>query len=1083
MRFSSASLGLKLNLSLVFFLLMLVAATGGVILYGFSRTRDNATERSREGLEELSKQQVMTIATDQADLGAYQLEWAADAGQMAAKYLVDIRRSGAAAPFDPSRLARTEAGVLYDPDPSRATDIALPNFVQLTPAALQDLRDSSVFDTLFPAMKATYPGQLRAESFDAIAITYSTVNQVTRYYPPIGIQDFAAPDTDMTPKLQDAGPEWNRLRHTVWTVPYLDRVGQGLVITANTPVYDGDTYLGVIGIDLSINRLVTTIDQVPPTSNGFAFYMDRNGDLLRGRGYDTIVSELDSGNADLKAVMDAMKRNERSVARITINGEDMFIGYSPISGVGGSFAVAASVDEMTAQAAAITASIDEQADNTLTFMLLAMAGLFAIGLGGATWMNRHFIVKPIEALVDGTRKVARGDLETTIPVRSEDEFGILATSFNTMTGEMRSRSEALRREIKERTQAQEELRALFAAMTDRVIVLDREGRYLRIAQTGENMLLEPEEEIVGRRMQDIRPPEISAQIIDTVRQALDEHQTRTVQFPAETQAGRRWLSGAYSPLTEDTVVGVVRDITEIVEARREAEEQRDALQAAQDELRALFAAMTDFVVVIDKDGRYLRVPQTNSANALMDQQVLPGKTLWEVMPRQQADAFMIPIREALEARRTVTKEYPFDVNGETRWLSAAVSPISDEAVLVVARDITDRILAGQELERLVRERTRELRTLLDVSRNVVGTLDLSQLMQVIMEQVEEVCPYSRASLYLYDQDSMAIVATRIPGGDFTTMPPSFRIPMERIAGIWKTIGSDEPAIIDDVHGPSELAIGLREAVGAPVTESATQGLSSWMGIPLLLKDRIVGMLALTHAEKAFFKPHQYELVRAIANQAAVAIENAKLYEQAQQLAAVEERQKLARELHDSVSQALYGIALGARTARTQLDRDPSRAVEPVEYVLQLAEAGLAEMRALIFELRPESLEIEGLVAALEKHVAATTARYGIKVTGEFGSEPDLSLGGKEVFYRVAQEALHNVVKHSRAATASVRLVNNGDLTLEVRDDGVGFDAKQSFPGHMGLVSMNERAATIGAHVEVESQPGEGTTVRLVLPRS
>jgi signal transduction histidine kinase len=180
-----------------------------------------------------------------------------------------------------------------------------------------------------------------------------------------------------------------------------------------------------------------------------------------------------------------------------------------------------------------------------------------------------------------------------------------------------------------------------------------------------------------------------------------------------------------------------------------------------------------------------------------------------------------------------------------------------------------------------------------------------------------------------------------------------------------------------------------------------------------------------------------------------------------------------------VSQALYGIALGARTARTLLDRDPAKVVEPVEYVLSLAEAGLAEMRALIFELRPESLEIEGLVAALDKQVAATAARYGIEVTSNLIEEPEMSLAHKEIFYRIGQEALHNVVKHARATKATVRLArDNGSFVLEVGDNGVGFEAGQSFPGHMGLVSMSERAQSIGAQLEVESAPGKGTKVKL-----
>src|SRR5205823_10050102 len=129
-----------------------------------------------------------------------------------------------------------------------------------------------------------------------------------------------------------------------------------------------------------------------------------------------------------------------------------------------------------------------------------------------------------------------------------------------------------------------------------------------------------------------------------------------------------------------------------------------------------------------------------------------------------------------------------------------------------------------------------------------------------------------------------------------------------------------------------------------------QHVCSWMAVPLTLRDQVSGMLVLTSKEENAFTPHHATLALAIANQAAIAIENARLYAQAQDLAAVEERQKLARELHDSVSQALYGIALGVHTARKPLERDPDRAPESLEYMLSLANAGLAEMRALIFEL-------------------------------------------------------------------------------------------------------------------------------------
>jgi len=207
-----------------------------------------------------------------------------------------------------------------------------------------------------------------------------------------------------------------------------------------------------------------------------------------------------------------------------------------------------------------------------------------------------------------------------------------------------------------------------------------------------------------------------------------------------------------------------------------------------------------------------------------------------------------------------------------------------------------------------------------------------------------------------------------------------------------------------------------------------------------------------------------------------------LSQQAQELAALQERQRLARELHDSVSQALYGISLGAHTAREALDSDPGEAIAPLEYVLGLAEAGLAEMRALIFELRPESLATEGVIAALTKQVNVLRTRYKLTVDAQLGEEPDLSLEGKQALYRIAQEALHNIVKHARASTVRLRLTRQDDeFVLEVRDDGRGFDLTEPFPGHLGLHSMQERAACLGGICSLESAPAQGTYLRVCIP--
>ncbi len=306
-------------------------------------------------------------------------------------------------------------------------------------------------------------------------------------------------------------------------------------------------------------------------------------------------------------------------------------------------------------------------------------------------------------------------------------------------------------------------------------------------------------------------------------------------------------------------------------------------------------------------------------------------------------------------------------------------------------------------------------------------------------------------------------------------------PLVSLGPIWETIASRSSVLIPDVHEGSKMGQALRMAMG-DLLATSFQYVSSLMAVPLILRDQVIGMLVLTSSHPQAFTEHQATLALAIATQAAVAIENARLYEQAQELAAVQERQKLARELHDSVSQSIYSIALGLHSARIQLDRDPKLLPASLDDLLSQAGAALAEMRALIFELRPESLEREGLVAALTKQAAALEARHDLLVHVDLCEEPGLSITVKQELYRIAQEGLHNTVRHAHARQVDLALRQTSDVViLEIRDNGVGFDPTGSYPGHLGLRSMQERVSHLGGRLQIDSAPGQGTRLLVQVP--
>ncbi len=248
----------------------------------------------------------------------------------------------------------------------------------------------------------------------------------------------------------------------------------------------------------------------------------------------------------------------------------------------------------------------------------------------------------------------------------------------------------------------------------------------------------------------------------------------------------------------------------------------------------------------------------------------------------------------------------------------------------------------------------------------------------------------------------------------------------------------------------------------------------WQSLAIMPMNK--GML-IVRFEQSTPKKAELEFLATIADQISISLENARLIAVAQSQAALEERHRLARELHDSVSQALFGIALGARTAKAQLERDPAKAHEPLDYVLQLAEAGVTEMRALIFELRPEILEQEGLVAALNKQAEMMRLRYNLEMETHLGTEPNVPLETKQTLLRIAQEALHNTVKHAKASKACLELENN---TLVISDNGIGFDTTQNFSSSLGQRTMRERAVAIGAEYTLESSFDSGTRIRVSL---
>jgi len=264
-------------------------------------------------------------------------------------------------------------------------------------------------------------------------------------------------------------------------------------------------------------------------------------------------------------------------------------------------------------------------------------------------------------------------------------------------------------------------------------------------------------------------------------------------------------------------------------------------------------------------------------------------------------------------------------------------------------------------------------------------------------------------------------------------------------------------------------------------------MSDFLGVPIRDGSDVLGIIfAACKRDPGGFTERDEQLLALFASHAAIALTNARLYERGRELSVLEERARLARELHDAVSQKLFSIRAKARAAEVLVRRDPDRAVAEIESVTALAGQAHAELRAVIDGLAPPDLAAGGLAGSLRSYAVLAGRTYGVEVRFQATALPALGAQRETAIYRVAQEALHNALRHSGASAVYVSLTTRRHrVILEVADHGRGFtpgDPPASpSSGGLGLASMRERAASAGGTLTVRSAPGEGTLVRLELP--
>ncbi|HBY98493.1 MAG: GAF domain-containing sensor histidine kinase [Ardenticatenaceae bacterium] len=375
---------------------------------------------------------------------------------------------------------------------------------------------------------------------------------------------------------------------------------------------------------------------------------------------------------------------------------------------------------------------------------------------------------------------------------------------------------------------------------------------------------------------------------------------------------------------------------------------------------------------------------------------------------------------------------------------------------------------------------RQLNTLLSLVEAMSSELDLKPLLQKMTVSAVELLGAQQGAIGLVDEARHAVRHQAL----YNLPEALFDIDFAEGVGISGQVYAVKcPVIVRDYGGQVQL----------PLDNDAMRRIKAAVSVPIWWQGRMIGVFSIgTYASDRVFDEHDVEVLALFAKHAAIAIQKARLYAEAGRLAHLEERHRIARELHDSVTQSLFTIVLMADAVRNFLRTGYEDPTTTAELLYQTARDALTEMRALIYELRPAALEGEGLITALRKLAGAVQIRHGLAVEVRQQGLRRLSPEQEEGLFRIAQEALYNVVKHAQASRAVVELrLTENEALLIVTDDGVGFNqmasppslSKQTPYSGLGLTSMRERAEQLRGCLNVSPAPNRGTQVRARVPLS
>jgi len=669
---------------------------------------------------------------------------------------------------------------------------------------------------------------------------------------------------------------------------------------------------------------------------------------------------------------------------------------------------------------------------------------------------------------------------------------------------MTQRIEERRRSIEVLAKSQEIFDHFFSVSDIMLAYMDSEFNFIRVNKAYADADERKVDEFPGKNHFTLYPNEENQQIFQSV---VDSGKPFSILekpffYAANPERGVTYWDWHLFPIKNTE--GRVTELLMILNNVTDRHNNQLALAEKDRQFRAVFDQTYHFNTLMDKDG----VIQMMNKSGLDFMQLSPeqvyGKHIWE-MPNLDRKAVEQPLRDAFREAMSgaaIHREYKVRYpDGSEATLDTTTKAIVDSEgssrlLLVEAQDITPRVRAEEALKKNetkleeLYNAEKQARESADLLRNAVlafaNSPDIDTIFENLLDYLHKASFYELAHIFLFDENNMLTVShsrgeERLDEKD-------------RLTG--KTLDPEDAPILAPLFR-DHCIIVINDSDRYPGSNITFPSFSigSWIGLPLVVSNQLIGLCILGHSEKNFFHSELPQWAYTLVSQSAVAIQNSWLFEQisesrerlqalSRRLVEVQEKERryVAQELHDETGQALAAIKVGLMLLEHE-SADAEKVVKRSKELNSVVDEVLENLHRLAMDLRPAALDHLGLVAAMRQHAELVSAQTGMAVHFETGGEIGRLPGDMEIaIYRIVQEALTNVVKHARATRVDIMFERRKDsILIIVEDNGIGFSPKELTDGHLGTVGMRERAEMLGGSLRIESAPGEGYAVFLEVP--